>query len=299
MDREQYRVDHEPNANCAAHSVVTDAFRPRPDQSNRVRRSLSMDLPYRVTDGSSYNGTTAALFYGFKPDIAPPPGLPYSCSLPDSSSNSYSGTELPFGAVQTNLPVTRPFLAMMLTSSNLTQALSLVDRGVSSDSTFPSQSAVLAHTSDIFRNVRYFSFDNAIFETRVLGNFSLTKMNIDWPIGLSNLLGFETGNYSVVAPPGIFIPGAMVDSLTSYGGDLFEYTGGQTTALEFLNAGASGSYGTVVEPCNYLEKFPSPLTYFYQARGFSIAESYYQSLTNPYQGILVGEPLAAPFADPP
>src|SRR5262249_30857823 len=39
-------------------------------------------------------------------------------------------------------------------------------------------------------------------------------------------------------------------------------------------------------------------TYFFQARGFSLAECYYQGLTNPYQGIMVGEPLAAPFAQP-
>jgi hypothetical protein len=69
--------------------------------------------------------------------------------------------------------------------------------------------------------------------------------------------------------------------------------------LVFLNAGACGSYGTVVEPCGLLEKFPSPQDYFYQYRGFSLAECYYMSLANPYQGLIVGEPLAAPFARPP
>ena len=69
--------------------------------------------------------------------------------------------------------------------------------------------------------------------------------------------------------------------------------------LAFLNAGASGSYGTVIEPCAYPQKFPLPQDYFYQARGFSLAECYYMSLANPYQGLIVGEPLAAPFARPP
>ena len=76
-------------------------------------------------------------------------------------------------------------------------------------------------------------------------------------------------------------------------------TNDQTTLLAFLNAGACGSYGTVVEPCNCLQKFPSPQDYFYQSRGFSLAECYYKSLANPYQGLIVGEPLAAPFARPP
>ena len=33
---------------------------------------LSMDIPYTVSDGGSYNSTTSALFYGFKTNTAPP-----------------------------------------------------------------------------------------------------------------------------------------------------------------------------------------------------------------------------------
>jgi len=73
--------------------------------------------------------------------------------------------------------------------------------------------------------------------------------------------------------------------------------------LEYLTSGAAGSLWHRLrrrgDPCNYLEKFPSPQNYFYQSRGFSLAECYYQSVTNPYQGLIVGEPLAAPFARPP
>ena len=93
------------------------------------------------------------------------------------------------------------------------------------------------------------------------------------------------------------MPGALGDSLTSYGGYILENSG-QTPALAFLEAGAAGSYGTVVEPCNYTQKFPDPLDYFYQTRGFSLAEAYYQSVLNPFEGLMVGEPLAAPFARP-
>ena len=69
----------------------------------------------------------------------------------------------------------------------------------------------------------------------------------------------------------------------------------QTRLLEFIHAGAAGSYGTVTEPTPNPDKFPSPQNYFYQARGFSLAECYYQSLAVPFQGLIVGEPLAAPF----
>src|SRR5205823_2971838 len=90
----------------------------------------------------------------------------------------------------------------------------------------------------------------------------------------------------------------MADNLTSYGGVLFEDNGGRLKLLAYLAAGAAGSYGTITEPCNYTQKFPDPLNYFYQSRGFTLAESYYQCLQNPYHGLIVGEPLAAPFAQP-
>jgi hypothetical protein len=111
-------------------------------------------------------------------------------------------------------------------------------------------------------------------------------------------LGDQTGLAVFSILPNAFVPGGMADSLTSFAGILYQATG-QTTLLAFMNAGASGSYGTVVEPCNWLQKFPSPQDYFYQYRGFSLAESYYLSLANPYEGLIVGEPLAAPFARPP
>ncbi|MDY0057978.1 MAG: TIGR03790 family protein, partial [Methyloversatilis sp.] len=75
-------------------------------------------------------------------------------------------------------------------------------------------------------------------------------------------------------------------------------TGNQTqmSALEWLRAGATGSYGTVVEPCNHLGKFPHPgiLMTFY-AEGETLIEAYWKSVAWPGEGVFVGEPLARPF----
>lgn len=51
-----------------------------------------------------------------------------------------------------------------------------------------------------------------------------------------------------------FLPGALADHLTSYGGDLLG--SGQMSSLRWLEAGATASYGTVSEPCNHWQKFP-------------------------------------------
>ena len=261
---------------------------------------LSMDFPYQVTAADGINSTTAALFYGFKTDDCSnncPDDIP-SCNLPVTSSNAYAASESIFRQTPPIAAGSNSWLVTMITSSNLAQAQAIIDRGVASDGTFPTQTVWLAKSSDPARNVRYLEYDNTIFDARVAGDFSILRTNSDSPQGLTNLSGYQAGLYQFTILTNAFVPGAIADSLTSYGGLIYQ-PNDHTTLLVFLNAGACGSYGTVVEPCNYLEKFPSPQDYFYQARGFSLAECYYQSLVNPYQGLMVGEPLAAPFARPP
>ena len=257
---------------------------------------LSMGIPYRVTDGNNENSTTSALFYGFKTNGAPVGGLS-SCSLPDNTSNSYAYSELPFSQGMPNTATTNSFLAMMLTDTNLTGAENTLHRGVWSDSSYPTQTVYLAKTDDTARNVRFTEFDNSVFENQVVGNYALKRITTD-STAFTNLFGFETGLYAYSLNTNTFVPGALGDTLTSYAGYLFEDSGSQTVALAFLEAGAAGSYGSIVEPCNYTQKFPDPVDYFYQARGFVLAEAYYQSVLNPFEGLFVGEPLAAPFARP-
>jgi uncharacterized protein (TIGR03790 family) len=257
---------------------------------------LSMDIPYRVQDGDSANSTTSALFYGFKTNTAPPPGIPVTCSLPDYSSNSFAFSEMPFNLAKPNTAETNGFLTFMLTDDTLAGTETILSRGLAADGSFPTQAVYLEKTSDAARNVRFFSFDNAIFDSRVRGDSSVVRITSD-STSFTNIRGLLTGFANLGLPANAFVPGAFGDSLTSFAGDLFENTG-QSSLLVFLNAGAVASYGTVVEPCNYLQKFPDPLAYFYQTRGFSLAEAYYQSLLNPYQGVFVGEPLCAPFALP-
>jgi uncharacterized protein (TIGR03790 family) len=91
------------------------------------------------------------------------------------------------------------------------------------------------------------------------------------------------------------LPGAVADHLTSAGGVL---TGSkQMSSIEWLKAGATGSYGAVIEPCNFVQKFPHPgIMMHYYIRGNSLIEAYWKSVAWPGQGIFIGEPLAKPFA---
>ena len=264
---------------------------------------LSMDIPYRVTEttGSSVtsgiNSTTAALFYGFKPDDCTSCPNPVSCNLPAASANLYAGSEGIFRQTPPRSAPSNSWLVMMLSSSNLAQAKQVVDRGVASDYTSPSGTIYLAKGADRLRNIRHYLFDDAVLNTRILGAAQVAKTNVPNPTGLGVSQGYQSGEQIFSLSSSNFLPGALVDNLTSFGGYIFENSG-HTDALDFLNAGATASHGTVVEPCAYFQKFPSPQLFFYQARGFSAAECFYQSISNPYQGLILGEPLAAPFATP-
>ncbi|HYQ72953.1 MAG TPA: TIGR03790 family protein, partial [Gammaproteobacteria bacterium] len=91
-----------------------------------------------------------------------------------------------------------------------------------------------------------------------------------------------------------FLPGAIADHLTSAGGKL---TGSrQMSSLRWLEAGATGSYGTVTEPCNFVQKFPRPnLVIDTYLNGETLLEAYWKSVEWPGQGVFIGEPLATPF----
>jgi uncharacterized protein (TIGR03790 family) len=251
---------------------------------------LSMDIPFQTSFSTTLNGTTSALFYGMKPD-ASDPGI----------TNSYACSETSFHQAK---PASAPgfsFLTTMITAETLEAAKQMVNQGAAGDGTFPLQPVILAKTWDPARNIRAAAFDNAVFNVRVRGLSSILRTNINLISGQTGLLGYETGLEQFNLSPGTFIPGALADNMTSFSGVIFDsssQTNSQTNLLAFINAGASGSYGTVAEPGTDTQKFPDPLDYFYQARGFNLAESYYQSVRVPYLGLTVGEPLSAPFARP-
>ena len=91
-----------------------------------------------------------------------------------------------------------------------------------------------------------------------------------------------------------YLPGAVADHLTSYGGSIPQ--SGQMSIVRWLEAGATASYGTAFEPCNYLNKFPDSralLPHYF--RGETVIEAYWKSVDWPGEGVFVGEPLARPW----
>src|SRR5882672_4068091 len=207
---------------------------------------LSMDIPYRVNSGSiKPNSTTSSLFYGFQPD---PNTDPLQCSMAPGSTNLYAGSESIFRSTPPISASSNSWLVTMITHSNLALAKQIVDSGALADATFPTQTVYLAKSTDVNRNVRYLTFDNAIFNTRLRGNYAIVRTNTDsnWIFG--NCLGLQQGVQREASMPGTtFVPGSMADDLTSYGGDIFKPSD-HLKILQYLTFGAAGGYGTVAEP---------------------------------------------------
>ena len=69
--------------------------------------------------------------------------------------------------------------------------------------------------------------------------------------------------------------------------------------LAWGQAGATASYGTAVEPCNYTSKFPQTSVFVpHYFRGETVVEAYWKSVRWPGEGNFVGEPLARPYGPP-
>ena len=242
--------------------------------------ALTWAAPYRVECMSM----TTAFAFGYNPAFCAD-----GCKLSQPSRYFNSPSSLPF----TQLKM-RPTMAIAATTFEY--AKELIDRGVESDGSHPAGTAYLLSTSDKARNVRsaWYPAVEQSFRERV----NVRRLQEDSLRDKNDVLFYFTGKSWVEGLDTLrFVPGAVADHLTSSGGMLTDSR--QMSALRWLEAGATGSYGTVVEPCAMLQKFPHPAVVIdHYLRGETLIEAYWKSVAMPGQGIFVGEPLAAPFRRP-
>lgn len=271
---------------------------------------LSRDIPFRIVVGpySDYRhaSVTATLF----DDLYTSPNALFGCNLAAGSKNDYAGSDTSFARPETpSQPHYR--ITSLLTARTEPQNLALMDRSTGVDFTRPPAVVYFEYGEDIFRNGRAAQYEDAAFSMLLRTN---RAVEVSFPDGYgdgsprTNAAGVTTGLR--VYPRftnTTFSAGCFAEHLTSFGGFLWNVNEGQgalfdpwqMSILSWIAFGASASYGTVVEPCAYPEKFPAARMYDRYTRGFSMGESLYLSVTNPYQGVLVGDPLMQPYATPP
>jgi uncharacterized protein (TIGR03790 family) len=184
-------------------------------------------------------------------------------------------------------------LSMLLPTDSVEGAKALIGRGVASGFAVPAASAYYLTTSEGARNSRAAFFPRAgVVPSRKL---TIKRLSADSIENEKDIMIYQTGMARVAKLDTLqFLPGALADSLTSVGGDLLGSS--QMSSLRWLEAGATASYGSVTEPCNYWQKFPQPSVLLaHYLRGASAIEAYWRSVAWPAQGVFIGEPLAAPY----
>jgi uncharacterized protein (TIGR03790 family) len=183
--------------------------------------------------------------------------------------------------------------AMLLPSQDETLAKAVIDRGIKADYSHPHGTVYLIRTQDSARNVRAAGYADA----EVLLSSRVRVRDLAPPINRApdDIIGYFTGAVHVEELPRLsFRPGAAADHLTSTGGVLEGSS--QMSSLEWLKQGATGSYGSVSEPCSHLGKFPDPAVFFdHYLQGDTLLEAYWKSVAMPGQGLIIGEPLSRPY----
>lgn len=181
--------------------------------------------------------------------------------------------------------------------NTVAEILANLDRSAAVDGTRPVGTAYFCQTNDIARSgPRHGFYPAASASIQALG-LSAQHVFANLPPAGSNCIGIMTG----LADPAIdatalnLLPGSFADHLTSYAGTFDG--GGQTKMSRWIAKGASGTSGTVEEPCNYAGKFPHARLHVYYAQGLSLGEAWLRSLGYvPFQQLFVGDPLCRPYA---
>ena len=243
--------------------------------------------PYRVDNMS----LTSALAFGWGPQWQ----SAKTCDLTARSPYFNSRVREPYTQLHMRL-------SMMLGARNLDEAHQLISRGqmagTQQDGLSPLlrpalPAAYLMITNDRKRMVRQQDYP---LVTQYFARFlPVHIVRGDNLLDRSDVMFYFTGRDFVDGLQTLhFLPGAMADHLTSFGGMIPNSP--QMSAIRWLDAGATGSYGTVVEPCAFPQKFPRPsVAIFHYLGGQTLIESYWASVEEPGEGNFIGNPLAQPF----
>lgn len=251
---------------------------------NRVQ---GLALAWRMPFAVDCNSITGALAMGFDPELCK-----RTCSPSRVSPYFGSKSSRPYQDFKMRL-------SMLLAAPTWGDAKALIDRGVKADGSqglpgMPPSHLHFVTTSDALRSSREPLFPPA----GPIAAFNL-EVHLDQAESLKvapRVLLYQTGRVKVDDLDKVdFVPGALADHLTSFGGAI-DQPHGQMTVMSWIGAGATASYGTTSEPCSHLQKFPHPQALFlFYAQGATALEAYWKSVAWPQQGLFVGEPLAAPF----
>ncbi len=183
--------------------------------------------------------------------------------------------------------------------NTLEEIFANVDRSVAADWTRPTGTFYFCQTGDNARSgPRHNTFDAVIAEITSQGGTGSHEFR-QMPRNEHDILSIITGaaTLDIDGANMTILPGAYSDHLTSYAA-MFD-NANQTKVSAWIRKGATASWGTVEEPCNYPGKFTHARSMAYYYRGASMGEAVFRAQGfTPFQGLLYGDPMCRPHDYP-
>lgn len=183
--------------------------------------------------------------------------------------------------------------------NSVAEVLSYLRRATLADATRPKGTFYFMKNSGVRSTTRDACFAGAVDRLKARG-VKAEVLSGKLPKNRTDVLGITTGtsSFDIDRSHCALLPGAVCDNLTSLGGVL-RSNSSQTPLTDFLRHGAAGASGTVIEPYAIQAKFPLASLPIHYVEGCSLAEAFYQSVSSPFQLLIVGDPLCQPWASPP
>ena len=180
--------------------------------------------------------------------------------------------------------------------NTLQEILDLIQRSVDADGTQPAGTVYFMETTDVARSgPRDGAYPTEVADILADGG-QAQHLFADLPLGNHDCIGIMTGRATldIDGADMTLLPGSFADHLTSFAG-MFDTTS-QTKMSRWIAKGASGTAGTVEEPCNYSGKFPHAGTHELILGGLTLGEAWLRRLAyHPFQNQFYGDPLTAPY----
>jgi uncharacterized protein (TIGR03790 family) len=251
---------------------------------------------------STVDGTMAPL-------VGEPPGMPANCGSPCLAARwpnplrNYGGPHMAGLEIKSGGVTWHPILVTMLHGRSYDDAAKLIQSATLAEQMGGAKGEFLfMDGADAARGVLDGQASGVIGTLQSLG-YTASRVPFNANLTGKTLASFVTGTASLgsTIEGNTFLPGAIVDNLTSFGAvpQNFAPSGeSQVSIARWVAKGVAGVHGTVDEPLNNC--FPDRRFVSDYASGAPLSEAYLRRMPYVYwRNLVLGDPLAAPYAKRP
>jgi hypothetical protein len=285
-----------------------------------VMRGVPLRVVVPISSGTTNVSLTAALAIwestvsggdaGVTPLLGQEPGVVSNCGSPCYAAQWPNPLQTLNGPFHAGYTVTsggvdwKPLLVSMLDGRSQADAQMLIDSATQAEKNGGAKGTFLfMDGADSARGVLDSDFPSVISQLKALGYTDAQEVPFNSNLTGQTLASFFVGTASLgtTIESNTYLPGSLVDNLTSYGAvpQNFAASGEtQVSISRWVEQGVGGVHGTVDEPLNNV--FPRRFLVVDYAKGAPLAEAYFRWL--PYQywkNLVLGDPMLAPYAKRP